>query len=133
MRYLLDTCTLYWFLNENVKELPALATAEIENHNNEVYVSVISVWEMAIKSRLGKLNLPMGVGDILLERLKRFEFHILDINYHHASEVYSLPTLKHRDPFDRMLIAQARVEGLTVITNDPNWAHSDYELSVLWK
>lgn len=133
MRLLLDTCTLYWFLQGDERNLPKSAIEAISNVENEKHISVVSIWEMAIKSRLGKLNMPVGVGDQLLNRLQQFDLRILDINYHHASEVYSLPTLKHRDPFDRMLIAQARVEGLTVITNDPNWAHSDYELNVLWK
>ena len=53
--------------------------------------------------------MPVGVGDQILNRLQQFGIHILDINYNHASEVYSLPSLKHRDRFDRMLIAQARV------------------------
>ena len=133
MRYLLDTCTLYWFLHQHDEQLTARAIAEIENADNELFVSVVSIWEMAIKSRLGKLEVVPNVGDALLRRLRQFGFQILDVKYSHASEDYQMPTLKHRDPFDRLLIAQARVEGLTVITNDPNWSPPDYALDVLWK
>ena len=133
MRCLLDTCTLYWFLRGDERELTATAIEAISNLDNERYVSVVSIWEMAIKSRLGKLEMTLGVGDVLLNRLRQFDFRILHVNYHHASEVYELPPLKHRDPFDRLLIAQARVEGLKVITNDPNWAHPDYALDIMWK
>lgn len=133
MRYLIDTCSLYWFLREDGGELTDRARIEIANSDNEVYVSVVSIWEMAIKSRLGKLDMALGVGDLLLNRLRQFDFRMLDVNYHHTSEVYDLPALKHRDPFDCLLIAQARVEGLTVITNDPNWSHPEYALDILWK
>ncbi|MBL67639.1 MAG: PIN domain nuclease [Verrucomicrobiales bacterium] len=133
MRCLLDTCTLYWFLRGDERELTATAIEASSNLDNERYVSVVSIWEMAIKARLGKLEMTVGVGDLLLNRLRQFDFRILDVNYHHASEVYDLPKLVHRDPFDRLLIAQARVEGLTVITNDPNWSHPEYGLNILWK
>lgn len=133
MRFLLDTCSLYWFLQEDGGELPGRAREEIADSNNEINISVVSIWEMAIKARLGKLDMKLGVGDLLLNRLRQFDFRILDVNYHHASEVYDLPKLVHRDPFDRLLIAQARVEGLTVITNDPNWSHPEYGLNIMWK
>ncbi len=77
--------------------------------------------------------MALGVGDLLLNRLRQFDFRILEVNYQHASEVYNLPAINHRDPFDRLLIAQARVEGLKVITNDPNWSHPEYALDILWK
>lgn len=133
MRCLLDTCALYWFLHGHERELSATAIEAISNVANEKHISVVSIWEMAIKSRLGKLEVLPDVGDALLRRLRQFGFQILDVKYSHASEVYQLPALKHRDPFDRLLIAQARVENLIVITNDPNWSHPDYALDVLWK
>ena len=133
MRYLLDTCTLLWVIKGTRRRIPRAALAAIESPENEIWVSTVSIWEMAIKMNLGKLELPQGVGNPFRTELQKNRFRLLNVEYDHAGEVTNLPSLKHRDPFDRLLIAQARVERLTVITNDPNWSHPDYALDVVWK
>jgi PIN domain nuclease of toxin-antitoxin system len=120
-------------LNGPRSKLPETVHRLVEDSHDELFVSVVSVWEMAIKTNLGKLDFKGEFGEEFLAELKSYQFQILEVNYRHACEVSRLPILKHRDPFDRLLIAQARVENLTVITNDPNWSHPDYALDVLWK
>lgn len=110
---LLDTHTLLWSL-ATPERLHAESRQAIQNAHNTVFVSTASVWEMAIKSGLGKLKIPDDLEDQL--RLNRFK--VLEIMLPHATAVEHLPP-HHRDPFDRMLIAQAQHEGLTLITRDP--------------
>ncbi len=113
MRLLLDTHALLWWL-EDSPDLARTAYEAIANGENDVVVSVVSPWEMAIKTALGRLRVS---GD-LLSSLEKSRLVILPVSLDHALAVASLP-LHHRDPFDRMLIAQAKVEGLTVVTRDP--------------
>jgi PIN domain nuclease of toxin-antitoxin system len=89
------------------------------------YVSAVSVWEIAIKRASGKLRVP----EDLLEKVADAGFGELDISFEHATLAGALPP-HHGDPFDRMLIAQAQIEGLTLVTNDPRIAA--YEVPVLW-
>ena len=133
MKCLLDTCTLLWVIKGESRSIPQAAASAIDNPENEIWISTVSIWEMAIKVNLVKLELPNGLGEPFRAELRKNRFRLINVEYAHAGEVANLPTLKHRDPFDRLLIAQARVEGLTVITNDPNWSHPDYALDVLWK
>ena len=112
-RFLLDTHVLLWSLAAPERLDPAAREA-IRDPGHVVFVSTASVWELAIKAALGKLTMPDDLDDQL--RLNRFD--VLDITFGHARAVEHLPP-HHRDPFDRMLIAQARVEGLTLITRDP--------------
>jgi PIN domain nuclease of toxin-antitoxin system len=120
---LLDTHVLLWWLEE-----PGLLTAEareaIFDQDSDVYVSVASAWEMGIKSALGKLSVP----DNLPEVLGANEFEVLDVRLPHAMAVRDLPVV-HGDPFDRLLIAQARIEGLTIVTRDPRIG--EYDVAVL--
>lgn len=112
MKYLLDTqIFVLWMqgskrLKEEIREI-------LKSPQNTVYLSVASVWEMVIKKKLGKLRLPRD----WKETLKESRFEILSIILEHAYAVESLPLL-HRDPFDRMLIAQAITEKATLITGD---------------
>jgi PIN domain nuclease of toxin-antitoxin system len=130
MRLLLDTCALLWFLR-NDDELSETAAAAIENPENEVFVSAVSIWEIAIKASLGKIKAPTGLTSGLEDKLKEAGFSLLDISYRHAAGVYSLPKV-HTDPFDRLLISQCRLEKLTAVTSDTHWSASDYALRVLW-
>lgn len=116
-RLLLDTHVWLWWQLDH----PRLGTGAREAiaAAPEVRLSVASVWEMSIKSALGKLSLPKGA-DILRE-LEHDGFVPLPIELQHAVRVADLPAL-HRDPFDRMLIAQAMFEGLTLVTADPHLA-----------
>jgi PIN domain nuclease of toxin-antitoxin system len=109
---LLDTHTLIWTLADN-PELSAVACEAIVDPDNIVYVSAVSVWEISIKTALGKLEVP----DTLLEEIERHRLTPLGIAFGHADCAGRLPPI-HLDPFDRMLIAQAQFEQLTLVTRD---------------
>ena len=113
MNLLLDTHVLLWWLDDPTRLSEASRTA-IRDGKNTVYVSAAAVWEIVIKKALGKLDAP----DDLDEVLRTCRFTPLPVTIAHALAVRSLPT-HHRDPFDRMLVAQAICEGLTVVTRDP--------------
>lgn len=112
-RYLLDTDVfLWWILNDS--RLGRITSTIISDPNNEVYVSAASLWEMSIKEKLGKLKLP----DVSMSGIVESEgFLPLSISLIHGEAAGSLPVY-HKNPFDRMLVAQAQTEGLTVITKD---------------
>lgn len=114
MNLLLDTHAFLWAVDNN-PGLSQEARAAIVDGRNVVFVSAVTAWEIAIKKQLGKLKLPHG--DYLVE-LRLHRFTALDITTAHALAVEQLP-LHHKDPFDRMLIAQAQLEKLTLITRDP--------------
>ena len=112
MKLLLDTHVLLWWLDDPAKISDTARTA-IRGPENAVYVSAVTVWEIVIKKTLGKLDAP----DNLDEVLRACQFSPLPIAIEHALAVQGIP-LYHHDPFDRMLIAQANVEGLTIATRD---------------
>ncbi|MFM7180483.1 MAG: type II toxin-antitoxin system VapC family toxin [Verrucomicrobiales bacterium] len=130
MRLLVDTCALLWFLRDDA-DLSETAASAIEDPANEVFVSVVSIWEIAIKAGLGKLKAPEEFENGLEQRLEREGFILLDVNYRHAAGVFALPKV-HGDPFDRLLISQCRTEKLVAVTNDPHWSASEYGQRVLW-
>ena len=111
LRLLLDTHVLLWALEGGQQLNPATLYAIF--NNSRVYISAVSYWEIAIKSALGKLQLA----DDPLEFIENSGFTELPVTFRHAEMAASLP-LHHRDPFDRMLVAQAQVEGLTLVTRD---------------
>lgn len=112
MRLLLDTHVLLWSLGD-VGELAEEARLAIVEGANAVFVSAASTWEIGIKKGLGKLKAPAD----LEAQLRRKRFTPLDVTVSHGLAVEHLPRL-HGDPFDRLLIVQARVEGLTLVTRD---------------
>ena len=112
MRLLLDTQALIWSVG-NPSLLAAPARQALEDAANAVVVSVVSLWEAVIKQATGKLVLEEDLAFAARER----GFDVLPIHEEHARAVADLP-LHHRDPFDRMLVAQARHEGLTLVTAD---------------
>ena len=114
MRLLLDTHVLLWTLSRQ-SPLGPRAREVITSPDNDVFVSAATVWEMAIKRALGKLTVP----DNLTEAITETGFTELPVTFFHAEQAGSLPLL-HRDPFDRMLIAQAQAEGLVIATVDSN-------------
>ncbi len=122
MRFLLDTHILLWWLGDEQKLSPQIR-AVISNPENVIFVSAATVWEMSIKKSLGKLSMPNN----LLEKLKDNNFQVLDITAEHGLRVTDLP-LHHKDPFDRMLIAQSMIEGLTIITLDTKFPLYDIPL-----
>ena len=112
MKLLLDTHVLLWVLS-NPRVLPPRVRAQIERPDSTVFVSTISVWEMEIKRALGKLDAPND----LEAQLKRHRFLELPLHLRHVQRLRKLPPL-HRDPFDRMIVAQALADDLTVVTHD---------------
>ena len=110
-RLLLDTHTLLWALESGRQLRPATLNAIFDD--NLVYVSAASYWEIAIKAALGKLQLA----DNPLEFIRNSGFTELPVIFRHAEIAAALPLI-HRDPFDRMLIAQAQAEGMTLVTDD---------------
>jgi len=129
MKYLLDTHTLIWFLAGD-KQLSGKARQLIEDLNNEIFVSIVSLWEIAIKVRLGKLTLIKSFEDLFPDQLHRNSIEITSITV--DSSLIKLTTLPfhHRDPFDRLIVAQALVEGLPIIGVDS--AFDSYEISREW-
>jgi PIN domain nuclease of toxin-antitoxin system len=119
MRILLDTHALLWSLGQP-DTLTSEARLAIEDGRNEVLVSAVSAWEVAIKRAIGKLDV---IGDLAAE-IAAAAFVGLPITIAHALATGALPP-HHRDPFDRMLIAQAQIEGLTIATRDPRFAAYD--------
>lgn len=117
MKVLLDTCTFLWAVADPGK-LPARVTDLILTQDNEVYVSAASAWEMAIKAGTGRLRLGADVDRFVREQREAAGFAPLPIDEESALHVTRLPVL-HRDPFDRMLVSQAIVHGLTILTPDP--------------
>lgn len=101
------------------------ATAAFSATDARVVISAVTVWEVAIKRRLGKLDAPAD----LLQRVERAGVDLLPITARHADRVGALP-MHHRDPFDRLLIAQAEVEGFALVTGDSGMG--DYEVEVVW-
>lgn len=123
MNLLLDTHVLLWCFT-NSKQLTATVREKIVDGKNLVYVSAVSSWEIAIKKSLGKLQAP----DNLEEMMQRNRFRELTISISHTLLVGNLPAL-HQDPFDRLLIAQAKHEGFTLVTHDKRL--KAYDVSIL--
>lgn len=121
MSYLLDTHVLLWMLSDDPR-LQGQARSAITDGRSRVLVSAVSAWEIAIKKATGKLRAP----DDLPDQLKRQRFVPLDITVAHAVALGDLPD-HHADPFDRMLVAQARTDRLTLITHDPKILRYDVE------
>ena len=116
MKVLLDTHLLIWAAN-SPKRIPAGTRELTDDERNEIFFNVASIWEVAIKRSLQRNN--FDVDPRLLRRGLLDQMYVeLNINSHHALQLLSLPPL-HRDPFDRILIAQATVEGITLLTADP--------------
>jgi PIN domain nuclease of toxin-antitoxin system len=123
MNLLLDTHILLWALADDSR-LPAVVRAAVADGRNRVLVSAASSWEIAIKKALGKLRSP----DDLVEQVEHARFEPLDITIEHTLGVAELP-LHHADPFDRLLVAQARADRLTLVTMDSKL--QPYEVDLL--
>jgi PIN domain nuclease of toxin-antitoxin system len=128
MDVLLDTHAMLWFLWDDSR-LSDSAKSLIEDANNRKLVSVASCWEIAIKVGLGKLDLGEPSRSFLPREIARNNFELLPISLDHATMVEGL-VAHHRDPFDRMLIAQAMIEGLRLVSIDA--VFDQYGVSRLW-
>ncbi|HXG71822.1 MAG TPA: type II toxin-antitoxin system VapC family toxin [Gemmatimonadaceae bacterium] len=116
MKVLLDTCTFLWAISDPAR-LPVRVTDLILTQDNEVYVSAASAWEITIKAGTGRLPFGADVDRFVREQREAAGFASLPIDEESALHVTRLPAL-HRDPFDRMLVSQAIVHGLTILTPD---------------
>lgn len=128
MKILLDThCWLWWITAP--EKLTDEAQGLIGDGRNEIFLSAASSWEIAVKYALGKLPLPEDPEKFIPPRLSRDAITPLPITHGHALHVASLP-LHHRDPFDRLLISQAQVECLPIMTVDRQF--KEYEVDLIW-
>jgi len=125
VRLLLDTHVLLWALATPAR-LPARVAAAVRDPESSAFVSAASIWEIAIKAALGKLSADV---DEVVATLDAVGFEPLDVSLTHAAAVRRLPD-HHRDPFDRMLVAQAIQDGLTIVTHDR--AFAAYRVPVYW-
>jgi len=127
-RLLLDTRAFLWWVND-APELTDAARLAIADANNVCCLSMASCWEMAIKSSLGKLRLARSIERFVSEQLAANGFVLLNIELRHAAKLEKLP-FHHGDPFDRLLIAQAISEKLTIVSADN--VFSRYNVKLLW-
>jgi PIN domain nuclease of toxin-antitoxin system len=118
VRLLLDTHIVLWSLSDDAKLRPEVRAAMTEAE--ALFVSAVSIWEIAVKRALGKLRAPQDLAEVLL----RTGVRPLSVTWAHAAAVAELPP-HHGDPFDRLLIAQAKGEGLTMVTEDRSFAPYD--------
>ena len=116
MRLLLDTHTFIWYVTDNPR-LSAHVKLVIEDENNEKLVSIASIWEMAIKHSIGRLNFSLPFIEFVRQQLTVSNIGLLEINLQHIEVVASLP-LHHRDPFDRLIIAQSMAEQIPILSVD---------------
>jgi len=120
VRILLDTHSFLWFVHGDSR-LSAAARNLIENPDNEVFVSVVSAWEISIKFGLGKLHLSSTPDIFFVEAVKKARLELLDVSLEQALAVYKLPNI-HRDPFDRLLVVQCQSQDLSLISYDAVFA-----------
>lgn len=128
MKLLIDTQSFIWFV-ENDKQLPLKIKNELEDHNNTIIISIASLWEMAIKMSLGKLNLSCDI-EIMIDKLYQNGFEILPILPEHIIKLSTLAYF-HRDPFDRIIISQGLTENIPIVSSDE--VFDDYNVTRKWK
>lgn len=116
MRYLFDSNVFLWSVSEPSK-LNKAALALLRSKRSDVYLSSVTSWEVAIKYSIGRLRLPSPPRKFITQVLAEFGYASLEVQHIHAASVAELPH-HHKDPFDRLLVAQARVEGMVLLTAD---------------
>ena len=126
---MLDTHSFLWWASERGARLSARGRELLGDGTTDVVLSIASVWEIAIKVGVGRLALPGAVERYVPDRLRRDGFRLMPIELPHAFRAGSLPRI-HGDPFDRMLVAQAQIEGLPILTADP--AIARYDVETIW-
>ncbi len=128
MKILLDTHAFLWAITDD-PNLSATVRQAVLRATNHVFVSVVSSWEASIKYGLGKLRLPQPPNRYLSTQRSQAGFDLLVIDEPEVCQVHLLPMI-HRDPFDRLLVAQANCHGMTLATNDPIFAQ--YPVQTIW-
>lgn len=130
MRFLIDTHVLIWYLEDN-SQLTSIAAEILEDTRHDLYVSIASLWEIAIKSGLGKLKLKIEFHD-LKKLLERFSIEILSISFEDTETYLTLPFFdNHRDPFDRILVAQVSARSMALISGDKKF--DSYTIQRVWE
>jgi len=127
MDILLDTHVVWWFLKGSEK-IPTSVKDTIFDAKNKIYVSIATAWEVAIKMSIGKLSFDGGI-DGFIEAIENENFAMMEISTEHIKIVTDLPFI-HRDPFDRILVAQAIAEDISVMTTDANMLK--YDIKPVW-
>jgi PIN domain nuclease of toxin-antitoxin system len=128
VKLLLDTHVFLWWIERN-PHLSARASGLIADPDSEVFVSIVTVWEIAIKAALEQLEMPVDLGAFLRRQLQSNGFESLPVTFEHAVAVRDLP-MHHRDPFDRLLVCQSRVESLALVSSDS--AIAAYGADMVW-
>jgi len=128
MRALLDTHVFIWWIVDSL-QLPRRVREIITDGDNELFLSAASCWEIAIKAGLGTITLPAHPDRFIVEQMALNAVQALPVEASHALHVFHLPTI-HRDPFDRILIAQALLEGIPIITSDA--LIGKYKVRTIW-
>jgi PIN domain nuclease of toxin-antitoxin system len=116
VKILLDTHTFIW-MDTNPKKLSHTAQQAILNTDNDIYLSVVSIWEIQIKQQLGKLKLPLVIDAMVAKQQDINDIQVLPLQAPHIYQTNDLPT-HHKDPFDRLLMGQSRAEGYPLVTVD---------------
>jgi PIN domain nuclease of toxin-antitoxin system len=129
MKVLLDAHALLWWASSAGRRLSERARGLLEDGETVALVGTAVLYEIAIKARIGRLDLPAGPEVYLPQLLRRHRFGVLPVEEAHALRAGSLPLI-HRDPWDRLLVAQAQIEGIPIITADP--AIGQYDVEVIW-
>ncbi|MEO6050984.1 MAG: type II toxin-antitoxin system VapC family toxin [Pyrinomonadaceae bacterium] len=128
MKLLLDTHTLLWFIGGS-PNLSSSARSLIEDGSNEKFVSIVSIWETAIKVSIGKMTLAAPFDDLFPHQLQINGFELISVKVEHTSVITTLP-FHHRDPFDRLLTAQAMAESMALVSIDR--VFDAYGVKCLW-
>lgn len=128
MNILLDTHVFLWFVDDNPR-LSETARTLIEADDSQPFLSIASLWEMAIKISLRKLELEQPFESFIPHQLARNGIGILNLSLEHTAAISTLP-FHHRDPFDRLIVVQAKLEGMPLVSADP--AFDAYEIQRVW-
>ena len=129
MKLLFDTHTFMWW-DSDLDKLPQHVQNLCFHPENQLVLSIVSVWEMQIKVQIGKLDLGKPLAEVIANQRKTNQIQLLPVYYDHVLELNNLP-LYHKDPFDRLLIAQARVEGMVILSRDLQFGK--YTVQVEWE
>ena len=129
MKCLLDTSTFIWFVDGD-EQLSTAARRFIENEKNELFVSVVALWEIVIKQALNKLDFSADVQQMVAD-VETMGASLLGVEARHLQSLELLPSpVDHKDPFDRLLISQATADGMSIIGNDSKF--SNYPVALIW-
>jgi PIN domain nuclease of toxin-antitoxin system len=128
MQALLDTHAFLWWVT-NDRKLSATAHSIISNPQNDIFFSIVSAWEIVIKTQIGKLPLPESPEIYIPSRISHYGFMTLSINLEDVLQIGQLES-HHNDPFDRLLIAQSQIHNLPIITADTQF--SPYDVNIIW-